>query len=267
MKFEDQPISTFLADASQRYNYIPRMPRLVSRFLGYRESPQSPIPLWLKLVNIFLITMGALLANYAVTQYAPLYTNHWHFKTFIPSFAASCVLIYGSVEAPFSQPRNLVLGHFISGLIGVCIMKLFMTNKDNEQYLWLSGALSVTVASVVTEYTGIVHPPSGATALLPSSDDAVRNLGWNYLPVLLIHSLLFLGVALLCNNIFRRYPQYWISPPPPKAAKVVLGTEAEEKSTRYITILDEEIINVAGISITQVEQEVLKALQTKLREF
>lgn len=34
----------------------------------------------------------------------------------IGSFGASSVLIYGIIQSPFSQPRNLVGGHLISAL-------------------------------------------------------------------------------------------------------------------------------------------------------
>ena len=42
----------------------------------------------------------------------------------IGSFGASCVLIYGVIDSPLAQPRNLVGGHLISAIIGVTIFKL-----------------------------------------------------------------------------------------------------------------------------------------------
>jgi CBS-domain-containing membrane protein len=38
----------------------------------------------------------------------------------IGSFGASCVLIYGVIQSPLAQPRNLVGGHVISA-IGVTV--------------------------------------------------------------------------------------------------------------------------------------------------
>src|ERR1700741_5136428 len=35
------------------------------------------------------------------------------------SFRASSVLGFGYPEAPFSQPRNVVVGHFLSSLVGL----------------------------------------------------------------------------------------------------------------------------------------------------
>ena len=38
------------------------------------------------------------------------------------SFGASCVLVFGFPDAPFSQPRNVVVGHTLSSAVGlVCL--------------------------------------------------------------------------------------------------------------------------------------------------
>ena len=70
------------------------------------------------------------------------------------------------------------------------------------------------------QMTGTTHPPAGATALLPALDDAVWDLSWYYLPVVLLSSMLVLVSALLVNNVQRRYPMYWFSPAEPAVAKV-----------------------------------------------
>jgi CBS-domain-containing membrane protein len=45
-------------------------------------------------------------------------------------------------------------------------------------------------------------------------------MGWYYLPVVLLTSALALVVALLLNNIQRRYPVFWIEPAVPAHAPV-----------------------------------------------
>jgi CBS-domain-containing membrane protein len=52
----------------------------------------------------------------------------------------------------------------------------------------------------------------GATALLAAVNTQVRDLGWYYLPVILLSSTLALAVALMLNNIQRRYPVFWFQP-------------------------------------------------------
>jgi len=65
--------------------------------------------------------------------------------------------------------------------------------------------------------TKTTHPPAGATALLVASDPAVYDLGWYYLPIVILSSIVVLVLALFFNNVQRQYPTYWISPPAPPA--------------------------------------------------
>ena len=123
------------------------------------------------------------------------------------------------MESPLAQPRALIFGHFFSALTGLCITKLFSLMPDEEKFnslRWLAASLSSAVAIVVMSITQTTHPPAGATALLPATEDAIWELSWYFLPVVLLSSAVMLGVALVVNNIQRRYPVFWIAPPKPK---------------------------------------------------
>jgi CBS-domain-containing membrane protein len=103
-----------------------------------------------------------------------------------------------------------------------------MPNEEKFNSLrWLAASLSSAVAVVVMQLTETTHPPAGATSLLPAVDEAVWALSWYYLPVVLLSSTMILAVALIVNNIQRRYPVFWISPP---AAKPVLPQASNLKS-------------------------------------
>lgn len=134
------------------------------------------------------------------------------------------MLCFGAIESPLAQPRALIFGHFFSALVGVCITKLFSLMPDHarfEELRWLAASLSTAVAIVVMQLTGTTHPPAGATALLPATDDGVWELSWYFLPVVLLSSTLLMVSALLFNNLARRYPVFWIAPsPPPKPVPV-----------------------------------------------
>ena len=41
-------------------------------------------------------------------------TQSLHHLLVLGSFGASCVLLFGFPKSPFSQPRNVIFGHFIS---------------------------------------------------------------------------------------------------------------------------------------------------------
>jgi len=125
----------------------------------------------------------------------------------IGSFGASAVLVYGAIKSPLAQPRNLLGGHIISGLVGVVCYQLF------GQTMWLASALAVSLAIVAMLATKTVHPPGGATALIAViGGDKIHNIGFLYafLPAGL-GAFILLIVALLVNNISknRRYPEYW----------------------------------------------------------
>lgn len=60
--------------------------------------------------------------------------------------------------------------------------------------------------------TKTVHPPAGATALLAVVDNNLLDIGWFLIPVVLLGCALMLGVALIVNNIERRFPIYWWTP-------------------------------------------------------
>ena len=62
-------------------------------------------------------------------------------------------------------------------------------------------------------------------------NEEIRDIGWYYLPVVLLTSALALVVALITNNIQRRYPVFWFYPSPVKA-KVSPGILPQADETR-----------------------------------
>lgn len=122
----------------------------------------------------------------------------------IGSFGATCVLIYGIINSPLAQPRNLIGGHIISAIFGVTVHKLIPSE------IWLSSALAVALSIVMMQITKTLHPPGGATALIANiGSEKIIALGYWYVlsPVLSGVLVLFL-VALIFNNISpgRSYP-------------------------------------------------------------
>ena len=126
----------------------------------------------------------------------------------IGSFGASAVLVYGAIKSPLAQPRNLVGGHVISGLVGAACWQLFGST------LWIAAALAVSLAIVAMLATKTLHPPGGATALIAViGGDKVHNLGFLYAFIPAgAGAVVLLVVALLVNNLSRnrKYPEYWV---------------------------------------------------------
>ena len=122
----------------------------------------------------------------------------------IGSFGASSVLIYGIVNSPLAQPRNLIGGHVICALVGVTIHKII------PDQIWLSSAFAVSISIVLMQVSKTLHPPGGATALIANiGSEKIKNLGYMYVisPVL-TGVIILLAVAIIINRFaaHRKYP-------------------------------------------------------------
>lgn len=124
----------------------------------------------------------------------------------IGSFGASSVLVYGIIQSPFSQPRNLVGGHVISAFIGVTVHKLA------PDIIWIAAPLAVSFAIIFMQITKTLHPPGGATALIAViGTEKVKALGyWYVFSPVLVGTLVLLLTALIFNNMTstRSYPSH-----------------------------------------------------------
>jgi CBS domain-containing membrane protein len=169
----------------------------VAKYVVYKQTIVEPIDHLWTFIGAFL---GIGLIGFIQSKQ---FTGH-DAVFLIGSFGASAVLIFGATNSPLAQPRNLVGGHLISAIIGVCIYKLI----PNE--LWLSSALSVSLSIVFMQMTKTMHPPGGATALIANiGSEKIKNLGFAYiLSPVMSGVLILLIIALLVNNIpkHRNYP-------------------------------------------------------------
>jgi CBS domain-containing membrane protein len=122
----------------------------------------------------------------------------------IGSFGASSVLVYGAIQSPLAQPRNLVGGHVVSALVGVTVYTLL------PNIIWITAPLAVSLSIVGMQITKTLHPPGGATALIAViGSPKIHNLGfWYVLSPVLSGCIILLLVALIFNNItsHRSYP-------------------------------------------------------------
>ncbi len=125
----------------------------------------------------------------------------------IGSFGASAVLVYSAVKSPLAQPRNLVGGHVLSGLVGVACYQVF------GDTIWVASAMAVSIAIVAMLATKTLHPPGGSTALIAVvGGTKIHSLGYFYAFVPAgSGAIILLIVALLVNNLSknRKYPEYW----------------------------------------------------------
>ena len=225
-------------------NNISKLPKPISKLLGgsNKLSPVSDYYIWLE---ILIATFGGVGLLEGIFKNSNIFTNYHHAPIIIASYGATAILCFNASQVPLAQPSNILIGHFISSLIGLGIQKLFSLSEMGRDHYWASGALSVGIASVVMSIGNCVHPPAGASALLPSIDEQIRLMSWWYLPVQIISSVLMIVVACITGNVFRRYPVYWWSPA--EVGQWWSRNELEKDEESEISMEEEDVATQLGV--------------------
>lgn len=165
-----------------------------SKFKGLkRETPLVlPVP-----IDIIITFIGAFLG----ISFLGILTYYYKAPLLVAPLGASAVLVYGVPDAPLSQPRNVILGHTISAIIGVFTYQVFGLT-------WWSVALGTSLALMAMLLTKTIHPPGGATALFAILSGASPMY---ILTPIFSGSLIMVIIAVFINNLSpnRIYPRYW----------------------------------------------------------
>lgn len=185
-----------------------RLPRPVSHFLGHREhTPTEPNNLISWTLTWFASVAGLCVVG-AVYNYAPGIVA-WSPPPLVASLGASAVLEYNTVRSPLAQPRNTIVGHALSAIVAVAISKGFQRYAIFPTINWVAAAIACATANVLMAMTNSVHPPGGATAILACIQPDIVAMGWRFVPLIVIATVLMCAVGCLMNNTLRWYPVYW----------------------------------------------------------
>ena len=166
-------------------------------YLTKLKGSPAAIPPSPALKELSFISIGAFLAA-SVVGFLAYYTNE---PIIMGSFGASIFVLFVLPDSPFAQPRNVIIGHFVTTLIGLIFYHLVGPE-------WWSMALALAFAIAAMQFLRVPHPPAGSNPFIVF----LLGANWDYLWMpTLIGSLLIVLVALLYNNISknRSYPKYW----------------------------------------------------------
>ena len=117
------------------------------------------------------------------------------------SLGASCLMLFGFPDLPFSQPRNAIFGHVVSSLIGLVCLYFFADS-------WWGMPLALSLAVILMITFGVVHPPAGSNPIIIF----LSHPSWNFFLFPTFVGIFGLVViALIYNNLTRKtpYPKYW----------------------------------------------------------
>ena len=118
----------------------------------------------------------------------------------IASFGSTMVLLYGYPESPFAQPKNIILGHFLTAFIGV----IFLNFIPLPIFINIPLAVGFGVMSMIL--FKVTHPPAGGNPIIV----IIGSVSFDYLltPVL-IGSIIVVMFGVIINKfLFKKvYPK------------------------------------------------------------
>jgi len=151
--------------------------------------------------NKFSKTIYASLGGFIAIGIIAFLANYSSYPLIMGSFGASCVLIFGYPDSPFSQPKNVIYGHLISTFVGLAFLHFV-----GPQWWSMALALSVAIGLMITSNT--VHPPAGSNPVIIF----LTNADWHFifLPST-AGSITLVIIAFIFINLSSKklYPKSW----------------------------------------------------------
>ena len=144
------------------------------------------------LAGIFsIITIGVLTVLTYKTSYGIF---------LIASFGSTMVLLYGYPESPFAQPKNIILGHFLTALIGIIFLNFVSLP------IFLNIPLAVGFGVMFMILFKVTHPPAGGNPIIV----IIGSVSFDYLltPVL-VGSIIVVMFGVIINKFLfkKEYPK------------------------------------------------------------
>ena len=117
----------------------------------------------------------------------------------IASFGSTMVLLYGYPESPFAQPKNIILGHFLTSLIGIIFLNFV------HLPIFINIPLAVGFGVTLMILFKVTHPPAGGNPIIV----IIGSVSYDYLltPVI-VGSIVVILFGLIINKFIlkKKYP-------------------------------------------------------------
>jgi len=144
------------------------------------------------LAGIFsIITIGVLTVLTYKTSYGIF---------LIASFGSTMVLLYGYPESPFAQPKNIILGPFLTALIGIVFLNFVPLP------IFLNIPIAVGFGVMFMILFKVTHPPAGGNPIIV----IIGSVSFDYLltPVL-VGSIIVVMFGVIINKFLfkKEYPK------------------------------------------------------------
>ncbi len=109
-----------------------------------------------------VLTHPALIAGIGATLCTLVLTHldEWQHELWLMApFGATMVILFGLPASPLAQPKNIILGHLLTTLVGLVVLHTWGMTP-------LSLSVAVGMAISLMLLTKTTHPPAGANPLV-----------------------------------------------------------------------------------------------------
>ncbi|NLS14242.1 HPP family protein [Vibrio sp. SM6] len=124
--------------------------------------------------------------------------------TLIAPFGATMVLVFGVPKSPLAQPKNVILGHLTTAIVGIVAANLLPVDY------WSIG-LAVGIGIFFMLLFNVTHPPAGGNPILIMMGGHTSIL-FAVSPIL-TGTILIVIIALLYHAFVSRLEYAWVNKP------------------------------------------------------
>ena len=117
----------------------------------------------------------------------------------IASFGSTMVLLYGYPESPFAQPKNIIVGHFLTSFVGIIFLNFV------HLPIFINIPLAVGFGVMLMILFKVTHPPAGGNPIIV----IIGSVSYDYLltPVI-VGSIVVILFGIIINKFIlkKKYP-------------------------------------------------------------
>ena len=118
----------------------------------------------------------------------------------IASFGSTMVLLYGYPESPFAQPKNIIVGHFLTSFVGIIFLNFV------HLPIFINIPLAVGFGVMLMILFKVTHPPAGGNPIIV----IIGSVSYDYLltPVI-AGSIVVVLFGVIINKFIlkKKYPK------------------------------------------------------------
>ncbi len=147
------------------------------------------------------IGTGLIIGILAYITYESILSGAAYGLWFMASFGSTVINVFGFPKNRNSQPKNVLFGHLLSGLVGIIFINFFEVS-------FITLGLAVGISTMLMLALKIAHPPAGGTVIMVMIGDV--SFRFLIFPVMVGAITIIIG-GIIYNRLLlkKKYPITW----------------------------------------------------------